>query len=192
MLPTVLENLIGTFAYGQETPLSEELETLIKFRECVPPCLLLPEVSWLDPHRHGRCLNPWYRGMPYTPFGLLGHEPPFVPGMLYLSRSMCKQVFSTRTPRCSSGISINFIGVIPVRGTKPSRFFCDYRPRSGRDTAILGVCWRCWSSNLRGRNCSRLVFLFPGSPSQNLRFRLLPSLASFSHRVSMRAGIFLR
>ena len=94
MLPTVLENLIGTFAYGQETPLSEELETLIKFRECVPPCLLLPEVSWLDPHRHGRCLNPWYRGMPYTPFGLLGHDPPFVPGMLYLSRSMCKQVFS--------------------------------------------------------------------------------------------------
>tara|TARA_B000000460_G_scaffold184488_1_gene132450 strand:- start:149 stop:502 length:354 start_codon:yes stop_codon:yes gene_type:complete len=32
--------------------------------------------------------------MPYTPFGLLGHDPPFVPGMLYLSRSMCKQVFS--------------------------------------------------------------------------------------------------
>ena len=55
MLPTDLENLICTYAYGQGAPLSEELETLIKFRDCVPACLLLPEVSWLDPNRHGRC-----------------------------------------------------------------------------------------------------------------------------------------
>ena len=66
MLPTVLENLICAYAYGQGAPLSEELETLIKFRDCVPACLLLPEVSWLDPNRHGRCLNPWYSGMPYS------------------------------------------------------------------------------------------------------------------------------
>ena len=92
MLPTDLSDLIARFAWGVTCSLHHELDTLIRFRECVPPCLLMTQVRWAN-ERFGRCLNPWYRGFPYTPFALLEPEPPFIPAMRNLTQYMGRSVY---------------------------------------------------------------------------------------------------
>ena len=134
MLPRDIENLIAAFAWGVVCSLDSELNTLIRFRDCIPPCLLLTQVCWAD-HRYGRCLNPWYRGFPFTPFNLLGNEPPYVPGLRDLSYHMGRSIFSRlRTyPRVFQRHLDNFYCGDARAWNKILRFMvklqCDCEPR---------------------------------------------------------------
>ena len=70
--------LICEFGWGVEKcKLTTEIALLIQFRNAVPPSCVKPLLSWHD-SRYGDILNPWYRGMPYTPLCLIRHETPYV------------------------------------------------------------------------------------------------------------------
>jgi len=93
MLPCVIENLIAQFAWGVKFKLKSELDTLIKFRECIPLCWISVHVQWKDSHRYGKCLNPWHPMLPYTPLRLIKNNPPFKNGMLEMPNHMCQAFF---------------------------------------------------------------------------------------------------
>ena len=69
--------IVCEFGWGvRHCNLAHELSLLIPFRRATPPSCVKPVLSWEDGH-FGFVLNPWHRGMPYTPLALIARETPY-------------------------------------------------------------------------------------------------------------------